>query len=48
MEKTAMGEVLPSIDSNNLIEAISKKEFWFKIAAEPRFKPEEYWSISRI
>jgi hypothetical protein len=24
------------------LEAISKKGFWFKIAAGPRFKPEEY------
>jgi len=24
------------------LEAISKKRFWFKIAAGPRFKPEEY------
>jgi hypothetical protein len=31
-----------------VLEAISKKGFWFKIAAGPRFKPEEYLSISRI
>ncbi len=30
------------------LEAISKKGFWFKIAAAARFKPEEYYSISRI
>jgi len=30
------------------LEAISKKGFWFKIAAGPRFKPEEYSRISRI
>ena len=29
-------------------EAISKKGFWFKIEAGPRFKPEEYLSIWRI
>jgi hypothetical protein len=32
----------------NLLEAISKKGFWFKIAAGPSFKPEEYLSILRI
>jgi len=48
MEKTAMGEALPSIDRKNRLEAISKKEFWFKIAAEPRLKPAAYWRISRI
>jgi hypothetical protein len=31
-----------------LIEAISKKGFWFKIATGPSVKPEEYISISRI
>jgi hypothetical protein len=31
-----------------LLEAISKKGFWFKIAAAARFKPEAYSSISRI
>jgi len=30
------------------LEAISKKGFWFKIAAEPSFKPQEYIRISRI
>jgi len=30
-----------------LIEAISKNGFWFKIKAAARFNPEEYWSISR-
>ena len=30
------------------LEAISKKGFWFKIAADTRFEPEEYYSISRI
>jgi hypothetical protein len=32
----------------NLLEAISKKGFWFKFEAEARFKPEEYTGISRI
>ena len=31
-----------------VLEVISKKRFWLKIAAEPSFKPEEYISISRI
>jgi hypothetical protein len=30
-----------------IIEAISKIGFWFKLAAGPRFNPEEYLSISR-
>jgi hypothetical protein len=30
------------------LEAISKKGFWFKIAAAVRFKTEEYSSILRI
>ena len=30
------------------IEAVSKIGFWFKVAAGPCFKPEEYLSISRI
>ncbi len=32
----------------DIIEAISKIGFWFKFAAGPRFKPEEYFRISRI
>jgi hypothetical protein len=32
----------------NLLEAISKKGVWLKIAAGPSFKPQEYISISRI
>jgi hypothetical protein len=31
-----------------LLEAVSKIGFWFKVAAEPNFKPEEYSCISRI
>jgi hypothetical protein len=31
-----------------LIEAISKIGFWFKFAAGTRFKPKEYFRISRI
>jgi hypothetical protein len=30
------------------LQAISKKGFWFKIAAEVKFKPEAYSSILRI
>jgi predicted GNAT family acetyltransferase len=30
------------------IQAISKKGFWFQIAAEAKFKPEAYSSIPRI
>ena len=30
------------------VQAISKKGFWFKIAAEVKFKPEVYSSIPRI
>jgi hypothetical protein len=29
-------------------ESISKIGFWFKIAAEPSFKPEAYCCMSRI
>jgi hypothetical protein len=29
-------------------EAISKIGFWFKFAAGSRFKPQEYFGISRI
>jgi hypothetical protein len=36
------------MDGNELIEAISKIGFWFKVAAAARFKPEEYYSILRI
>jgi hypothetical protein len=32
----------------NLIEAASKLGFWFKVAAGPSLKPQEYISISRI
>ncbi len=35
-------------DLSYYIEAISKIGFWFKIAAGPSFKPQEYISISRI
>jgi len=31
-----------------LLQAISKKGFWFKIEAEAKFKPEAYSSIPRI
>jgi hypothetical protein len=31
-----------------VLEAISKIGFWFKVAAGPSVKPEEYWRISRI
>jgi len=31
-----------------IIEAVSKIRFWFEFAAGPHFKPEEYYSISRI
>jgi len=34
--------------SDWLLEAISKKGFWVKIAAAASFKPEEYTGISRI
>jgi hypothetical protein len=34
--------------ANISLEAISKKGFWFKIEAAARFKPEEYFRISRI
>jgi len=30
------------------LEPISKIGFWFKIAAGPSFKPQAYWSMSRI
>jgi hypothetical protein len=30
------------------LEAISRIGFWFKIAAGPSLKPQEYLSISRI
>jgi len=30
------------------IEAISKNGFWFKVAADARFNPEEYSCILRI
>jgi len=30
------------------VEPISKIGFWFKIAAEPSFKPEAYCCMSRI
>ena len=31
-----------------LLQAISKKGFWFKIEAEAKFKPQAYSSIPRI
>jgi hypothetical protein len=39
---------LPNMPATPKLEAISKKGFWFKIAAGPSFKPQEYICISRI
>jgi hypothetical protein len=33
---------------NKQLQTISKKGFWFQIAAEAKFKPEAYYSIPRI
>jgi hypothetical protein len=52
LSRYGMGEsdgriaVYPSI--HIFLEGISKIGFWFKIAAEPSFKPQTYSSISRI
>jgi hypothetical protein len=32
-------------NTKNILQAISKKGFWFKIAVEMKFKPEAYSNI---
>jgi hypothetical protein len=42
-DKVASFKNVPAI----LLEAISKKGFWFKFKADPSFNPQVYWSIPR-
>ena len=46
---TLTGEVKPfeGPDEEDILEAISKKGFWFKVKAVPSFNPQAYSSMSR-
>jgi len=47
-DKNRLFAVYSKILPLRTLEAISKKGFWFKVAAGPSFNPQEYYSISRI